>query len=214
MYFTSGLTNTANINNIISKVNYRLSVLKGIFKFSDQKTRLILMDSLVISVFRYCCPLLIDSNINLIAKLQTLLMKCTGYILGFKSYKMLTMKIMAELNMVTIHHLIIKETIQFIHKIIYNNSPSSITKLITYSMHKSQNIRSVRIPRILKLHSAEKVSQSLFYRAVYLYNELDYETRIYNPHNWQNTFKITLYIVSLTIKYRKSPNINGSLSEK
>ena len=181
MYFTSDLSNTANINNIISKVNYRLSVLKGIFKFSDQKTRLILMDSLVISVFRYCCPLLIDSNINLIAKLQTLLMKCTRYILGFMSYKMSTMKIMAELNMVTIHHLIIKETIQFIHKIIYNNSPSSITKLIIYSIHKSQNIWSVRKPRILKIHSAEKVSQSLFYRAIYLYNELDYETRMYNP---------------------------------
>ena len=88
MYFTTGLSNTANINNIISKVNYRLSILKDIFAFSEKRTKVILMNSLVISIFPYCCPLLINSNINMISKLQTLLMKCTRYILGFKSSKM------------------------------------------------------------------------------------------------------------------------------
>ena len=117
---------------------------------------------------------------------------------------MLTIKIMADLNMVTIHHLIIKETIQFIHKIIYNNSPSSITKLIIYSIHKSQNIRSVRKPRILKIHSAEKVSQSLFYRAVYLYNELDYETRMYNS---QKLAKYLLNYIVHSFPNNKIPKI-------
>ena len=50
------------------------------FRFADKKTKIILMNALVISVFRYGCPLLINSNQKLISKLQTLLMKCTRHI--------------------------------------------------------------------------------------------------------------------------------------
>ena len=71
IYITNGLTNQAMVNNIISKVNYRLSVLRGIFKFCNIRTKTILMNSLVVSIFRYCSPLLINSNLNLISKLQT-----------------------------------------------------------------------------------------------------------------------------------------------
>ena len=77
IFITSGLSNIAMTNNIISKVNYRLSILKGVFKFCDKRTKTILINSLVISIFRYCCPLLINSNTNLLSKLQTQLMKCT-----------------------------------------------------------------------------------------------------------------------------------------
>ena len=118
MYITSGLSNHANINNIISKVNYRLSVMHAIYKFAEKRTKLILMNSLVISVFRYCCPLLVDCNVDMINKLLTLLMICTQYILGYKSYKMSTINIMKELNFLTIHHMIVKETILFIHKVL------------------------------------------------------------------------------------------------
>ena len=36
MFMNSGLSNHANINHIISKVNYRLSILKGVFKFAEK----------------------------------------------------------------------------------------------------------------------------------------------------------------------------------
>ena len=117
IFITSGLSNIAMTNNIISKVNYRLSILKGVFKFCDKKTKTILMNSIVISIFRYCCPLLINSNTNLIAKLQTQLMKCTRYILGYESYKMSTVAIMNNLKFMTVYHMIVKESISFIHKI-------------------------------------------------------------------------------------------------
>ena len=55
----------------------------------------------------------------MIAKLQTLLMKCTHYILGFESYKMSTKAIMSILKFMTIHHMITKESIVFIHKILF-----------------------------------------------------------------------------------------------
>ena len=126
-------------NNIISKVNFRLSVLKEVFKFSEKRTKLILINSLVVSVFRYCCPLLIDSIVASINKLQTLLMKCTRYILGFNSYQMTIVNIMREHKLLTIHHMIPKEAMLFIHKILYNESPKILLKKFTFSL--SQNIK-------------------------------------------------------------------------
>ena len=87
VFITAGLSNHATINHLTSKVNYRLAVLKQVFKFCEKKAKIILMKSLVISIIRYCCPLLINSNVNLISKLQTQLMKCTRYILGYKYSK-------------------------------------------------------------------------------------------------------------------------------
>ena len=51
MYFTSNLSNLANINNITSKVNYRLYLLFDIFKFAEFKTKLILTNTLIVSIF-------------------------------------------------------------------------------------------------------------------------------------------------------------------
>ena len=181
MYFTSNLSNLANINNIVSKVNFRRNVLCGVFIFSDYKTKLILTNSLIVSVIRYCCPLLIDSNVSMINRLQTLLMKCTRNVLGFKSYKMSTMKIMSTMKLLTIHHMIVKETIMFVHKIFFNNSTNSILKLFTYSINDRTNLRANRKPIIKKRHMSEKVTQSLLYRALFLYSKLEDETRIYNP---------------------------------
>merc|ERR1712240_90314 len=75
-------------------------------------------------------------------------MKCTRYILGYISYKMSTTYIMKELNMLTIHNMIVKETILFIHKVLYNNSPSVLYNLISYSSVDDNDVRSVRKPRI------------------------------------------------------------------
>ena len=90
IFITSGLTNHTMTNNIIAKVNFRLSMLRGVFKFCDNRTKTILINSLVISIFQYCCPMLVNSNSSMLSKLQSQLLKCTRYILGFDSYKMST----------------------------------------------------------------------------------------------------------------------------
>ena len=69
MYVTNTLDQTPNINAITQKVNYRINVLSSIVKYSDHKTRKILYESIIISVFRYCCETLIDSraqNLNIL----------------------------------------------------------------------------------------------------------------------------------------------------
>ena len=62
IYITSGLDQTPNVNNIISKVNHRINILNKITKFTNIKKSLILYSSLVISVFSYCANNMINTN--------------------------------------------------------------------------------------------------------------------------------------------------------
>ena len=139
------------------------------------------MNSLIISVFRYGCPLLINSNVNMINKLQSQLKKCTHYILGHKSYKMSSIAIMKELKMLTIQHMIIKESIGFIHKVIFNENPTCIFNLLTFNEAENVNIRKVRKMRVKGNLNSEKVRQSLIYRSLFLFNTLEYDVRCYSP---------------------------------
>jgi len=82
VFFTSGLSTHTNIANIISKVNYRMCTMREAFGFSNRNSKIIFLKSMVISVIRYCSPILIDSEVKILDKLQTQLMKCTRPILG------------------------------------------------------------------------------------------------------------------------------------
>ena len=66
--------------------------------------------SLILSIFRYGAPILIDSSKHQIQKLQSLLIKTTRPILGYHSYKLSTNQILAKLNWPSVPHLIISET--------------------------------------------------------------------------------------------------------
>lgn len=140
----------------------------------------ILMNSLVVSIFRYCSPFLINSNLNLTARLQTQLMKCTRYILGFESYKMLTIDVMNKLKFMTIYHMITNESILFIHKITYNPSPDAIHNLISYG-YNDINVGKVRKPRVKEKCTSSKLRDSLLFRSIFLHNSLEYDLRNYNP---------------------------------
>ena len=68
MFISNCLSNIATINQMISKVKFWLTVMRSIFKYCDIRTKGIVMNSLVISVFRYGCQLLLNSNICLITQ--------------------------------------------------------------------------------------------------------------------------------------------------
>ena len=91
-----------------------------------------LTNPVIISVIKYSSPLLINSNRNITAKLQTLIMKSARPILGFRSYKYSTNKIMCELKWMTIYQIIMMERIDLIHKAIFENQPKSIYNLFTF----------------------------------------------------------------------------------
>ena len=62
IYFTNSLDNTKNDNKIISKVNYCINILRKIIRYTNIKTSNILYKSLIVSIFTYCLPNLINMN--------------------------------------------------------------------------------------------------------------------------------------------------------
>ena len=82
IYITSGLDQTPNVNNIISKVNHRINILNKITKYTNIKTSLIPYNSLVISVFSYGTNNMINTNSKQLNKLNVLLNKCSQKILS------------------------------------------------------------------------------------------------------------------------------------
>ena len=112
------------------------------------------------SVIRYIAALLISSSNNLISKIQVLIMKCSRPILGYKSQKYSTQRIIQELGWLTAYQLITKETILFVHKILYNSKPISIYELFTFSINETQNIRSIRKPMVRDYHQSQKAHRS------------------------------------------------------
>merc|ERR1712240_835178 len=104
------------------------------------------------------------------------------------------MQIMSKLKILTVQQMVMKETIQFIHKVISNKSPSVIYNLFTQSNCKNDNIRGVRKYMVRKSHKLNKVTNSLFYRALYLFNCLETDVRNYT------TKKLSKYLQE-NIKY-------------
>ena len=86
IYYTSGLDNQPNINKIIQRVDYRISILGKITKYANEKTSLLLYNSLVISIFNYCIGCFLNNSVRQNSKLNTLLNKCTHKILDITSY--------------------------------------------------------------------------------------------------------------------------------
>jgi len=172
IFITSGLNNTPNINNIISKINHRINILGKITKYTNVKTSLILYNSLVISIFTYCANNMFNSNYKQLNKLNVLLNKCSHKILGITSYKLNTTTILNKLNWLSYHQTIVHESVKLIHRISYDSNPPSLADLLYHNMERSDIDRMVRKPSVKHKSLSAKTSNNFIHRGVYLYNLL------------------------------------------
>ena len=131
-------------------------------------------------------------------------MKCTRPILGISSFKMSTLQIMAELRILTVQQMIMRESTQFIHKVLINKSPGVIFGLFCQSNCKQENIGEVRKFMVKSMHKLNKVTNSLFYRALYLYNCLSSEVCNYN---FKKMSKYLQENIKYIFPYNKIPKV-------
>ena len=120
------------------------------------------------------------------------------------TWKMSTLQIMAELRILTVHQMVMKESIQFIHKVLINKSPGVIFNLFYQSNCNIDNIREVRKFWVKITHKSNKVTNSLFYRALYLYNCLSTEVQNYKVK------KLSKYLqdnIKYIFPYNKIPKV-------
>ena len=108
-------------------------------------------------------------------------MRCARPILGYRSYKFSTQKIMSELGWLTAYQIIMKESILFVHKTIYNNHPKAIFDLFTFSFSNSNNIRTIRKPMRDVYYRSKKAQKLMLFMGLYLYNKLSNDDKTMNP---------------------------------
>ena len=208
MYVTNTLDQTPNINAITQKVNYRINVLSSIVKYSDHKTRKILYESIIISVFRYCCETLIDSRARNLNILNVLLSKCAHNVIGFRSYKMNLSSIYKELKWLSASQLIISQSLKSIHKISFEIMPPALTVYMRHSMVSTEGSRLCRKPSLKYMPSSAKTLNGFFHRSVYIYNQIEDNYRMIPSKKFNK--QISKYI-SIKFNYRDIPKIPNSL---
>ena len=121
------------------------------------------MNAIIIIVFKYAFPVMIDANINLIQKLNTLLTKNARGQYCIQSFKWNTTKIMKELKWYAFYQIPIIEALTFIHKCIFENLPISINNLLCFILNRTQIMHSVRKVRVKDPIESSKVNQTLIY---------------------------------------------------
>ena len=95
-------------------------------------------------------------------------MKSVRYVLGFESFKWSTAKIMNRLGWVTIYNMIVKDSILFTHKVLFEGIPLAMSKYYTYSLNQeNDNVRMIRKAIIKTDHKSMKTKKSLIYKSIY-----------------------------------------------
>ena len=113
--------------------------------------------------------------------------------------------IMAELKIQTVHQMIIRDSIQFIHKVLVKKKPGVIFNLFCQS--NTENNRDVKKYRVKFVHKSSKVTNSLFYRSLYLFNCLPTDIRNSNVKKMSKYLQENLNYI---FPYNKIPKAKES----
>ena len=162
---------------MIQKVNYRVNILRKITKLTNTKTSLILYNSLIISIFNYCIGCFVNNSFKQNQKLNSLINKCSHKILGIMSYSKSASYNLKQLNWVSYYQMLIIGATKMFHKVILYGKPPSYNNYIKQSLINTEGTRKVRHSYINRNSTTTKTSNSLFYRAVKIYNTLPIELK-------------------------------------
>ena len=105
--------------------------------------------------------------------------------------------------MITIHHLIIKESIQFVHEILFNEGPRIIFEMYTYSISKKDNICSIRKPMISKKHKSENFLSHYFIGPYISITYLTMKSNYLTRKNCLSTYKKNIQFIFTHNKIQK-----------
>merc|ERR1712240_252021 len=189
IYYTKTFDNTRNVNNIISKVNYRLNTLNNILSIAPYKTKIILCTSLLISIIRYgsgCLTTITDSHTT---KINSITLKISRKIMGIRSYKMSTLKIFEELNWLSFPQMISYESTKMIYNINILSQPKSILTFFNFDNIQSEPRRLVRKPSLKFRPNMAKTTKTQLFRGVYYYSKLPYDIRVANKKTKKKQLK-------------------------
>ena len=125
-YLNENLTHDTYLGQIVAKTNYRSHLIKLISNFMNTKTKIIVCNSIIISVISYVMPILINVNKAQLDSINILINKVARNCLGNESFRWSNQKIMEKCGWLNGTQLLYYSALSFLHKILNKENATQI----------------------------------------------------------------------------------------
>ena len=93
-YLSLNLNHDIYINKVVSKINYRLHLQNKLYRYMDQKVRILVSNATIMSILYYIMPILINVSTKQLSIINTIINKVARNCIGYKSYKWSNAKVL------------------------------------------------------------------------------------------------------------------------
>ena len=189
----NNLNHDKQIINIISKVNYRLHTIKFVSKYMNNKVKIIIYNSLVLSIIRYVMPLLLNINFKQLNTINVIVTKAARSAIGYHTYKWSNFKLLKYCKWLGGVHMLYYSTLCFVHKLNFEMEPKSLINELKFNKN-NKNIRYVKSPVGNIYNSKSKITgDSLMFNGIFLYNKIPDTLKILNMKKFKTEIKNYIY---------------------
>ena len=182
-----------HIGTLVGKLHNRIHQVRTVTKFTTFHTRLSFMNAHIIGSLNYIIPLYLNLNINLLNKLHKVLMTAARATIGSYCFKKSKIYILNKCKWLDIKQMINYASLKFIHKIVVNKKPNSITLLYKNILTRRAvvNVTSLYKPKY------KKMKVFIIYNGLAMYNNLPNSLRLLNVKRYN--IQLRKYIISNNI---------------
>ena len=146
----------------------------------NNKVKIIVYNSLVLSIIHYVMPLLLNINFKQLNTVNVLVTKAARSAIGYHTYKWSNFKLLNYCKWLNGVHMIYYSTLCFIHKINYEMEPKSIINKLKYNKN-NKNSRYVNAPACNIYKSKSIITgNSLLFNGIFIYNKIPDIFKSYN----------------------------------
>ena len=138
------LSYDSHINSSVSKMSDHIFQMNKLKQYVSFKSRLSILNSMVIGVLRYIIPIHLNCKSNQLKKLHVIIMKSAKAALASNCFKISNIKILEKCNWLSIWNLLRYTAIIYIYKIKNNKCPTCIYEY--YTINKSQRVNNKTYP--------------------------------------------------------------------
>ena len=133
----------------------------------NNKIKIIVYNSLVISIIRYVMPLLLNLNFKQLKTVNVLVTKAARSAIGYHTYKWSNFKLLKYCNWLGGVHMLYYSTLCFVHKINFEMEPKSLINELKFNINNI-NIRYVKSPLCNVYNIKSKITgDSLLFNGIF-----------------------------------------------
>ena len=193
----------SHINGLISSAYYRLKLAYRYSKFLSQDSKLRVVESYILSLFNYGCPVLQNLTSEMCNKIQKVQNSCVRYITNTRKYDHISPSF-NKLKMLKMSDRRDMQSLTIVHNIINDRAPGYLIDKVqfnyTFHGHNTRIRDSIRIPK-----SRTNFGYNKFFRKYCeMYNNIKRTINFKNNISTA-TFKFKLKKYFLNLRYPGQP---------